>query len=544
VRAVDKLSYQIRKGEILGVVGESGSGKSQSSMSIIGLLPRNGHATGSVVLHQNGVQTQLIDAPTNVLQKVRGSSIGTIFQEPMTALNPVFTIGFQIIETIRNHTPLSIKVAREKAIELLKMVEIPDPEASVDKYPHQLSGGQRQRVMIAQALALDPLILIADEPTTALDVTVQAEILALMRDLMKRVDTGIILITHDMGVIAEMADNICVMKDGNLVEGGTTEQIFYAPVHPYTKELLASVPRLKVGTAADIKPAVIPDTKLVFDAQNLIVEYPKRGRIKAFRAIEDFNLQMHKGEVVGLVGESGSGKTTVGRAAVGLLPVHSGKLVVSGVDISNNAKKAVSVSRRDVSIVFQDPGSSLNPRLPIGESIGESVLLHLKDLKKHPELIGRTERSGIPLDRKGLPKYVEALLDQVRLPISYRNRFPHELSGGQRQRVGIARALALKPQLLIADEPTSALDVSVQAVVLDLFMELQEEFGFGCLFISHDLAVVEKVSSRIVVLSKGKIVESGSDSEILYAPQQDYTKALIDAVPIPDPKVQKSRRRR
>jgi peptide/nickel transport system ATP-binding protein len=392
--------------------------------------------------------------------------------------------------------------------------------------------------MIAQALALDPLILIADEPTTALDVTVQAEILALMRDLMHRVDTGIILITHDMGVIAEMADNICVMKDGVLVEGGSADHIFYTPQHPYTKELLASVPRLKVGSTADIKPPEIPDTKLVFDARNLVLEYPKHGRIKAFRAIEDFNLQMHKTEVVGLVGESGSGKTTVGRAAVGLLPVHSGKLVVSGVDISSNAKKAVSVSRRDVSIVFQDPGSSLNPRLPIGESISESVLLHLKDLRKHPELLGRTERSGIPLDPKELPKYVEQLLDQVRLPISYRNRFPHELSGGQRQRVGIARALALKPQLLIADEPTSALDVSVQAVVLDLFMELQKEFGFGCLFISHDLAVVEQVSSRIVVLSHGKIVETGSDSEILYAPKQDYPRDLLDAVPIPDPQIQ------
>jgi peptide/nickel transport system ATP-binding protein len=374
-------------------------------------------------------------------------------------------------------------------------------------------------------------------------VTVQAEILKLMRDLMKRVDAGIILITHDMGVIAEMADNICVMKDGVLVEGGSADQIFYSPQHPYTKELLAAVPRLKIGDASQTQPAVIPDTKLVLDAQDLILEYPKRGRIPAFRAVEDFNLQMHKGEVVGLVGESGSGKSTVGRSIVGLLPVHSGKLVVSGVDISNNDRRAVNVARRDVSMVFQDPGSSLNPRLPIGQSIEEPVALHLKYLKKHPELIGRTERSGIPMDASGLPKYVEDLLDQVKLPVSYRNRFPHELSGGQRQRVGIARALALKPQLLIADEPTSALDVSVQAVVLDLFMELQKDFGFGCLFISHDLAVIEMVSSRIVVMSMGKIVETGSDSEILYNPQQAYTKNLIDAVPIPDPRVQRARQK-
>jgi peptide/nickel transport system ATP-binding protein len=384
--------------------------------------------------------------------------------------------------------------------------------------------------MIAQALVLDPALLIADEPTTALDVTVQAEILDLIRDLSERIDSGIILITHDMGVVADLADHICVMKDGRIVEAGTAEQIFDHPTHPYTKLLLAAVPKLggviepesPDGPAEDADDAD-PGT-LVMDARDVTIEYPRKGRTPAFRAVSDFSLQIGPGEVVGLVGESGSGKTTVGRALVGLIPVLSGSMKLGGVEMVGATRADLKKARTGVSIVFQDPGSSLNPRLPIGQSIGE------------PLLLAKVAR-GAELDHR-----VEELLDQVKLPTSLRNRYPHELSGGQRQRVGIARALALKPSLLIADEPTSALDVSVQASVLQLFSELQAEHNFACLFISHDLAVVEIVASRIAVMSKGRLVETGSAGQILADPQETYTKELIAAVPVPDPKVQHARR--
>lgn len=523
VRAVNNISYSISRGEVLGIVGESGSGKSQSSMSLIGLLPKNGYATGSAKLFTEDDQIELIGANNSTLRQIRGKRIATIFQEPMTALNPVYTIGFQIIETIRQHTETTPKDARKRAIELLKMVEIPDPEKSIDKYPHQLSGGQRQRAMIAQSLALDPELLIADEPTTALDVTVQAEILNLMRSLKDRVNAGIILITHDMGVVAEMADKIIVMNTGEVVEAGSSEQIFYNPQHDYTKLLLNAVPKL--GFYEDPTRGKHSDN-VIFEAKHLVLEYPKHGRHKAFRAVHDFNLQIKQGEVVGLVGESGSGKSTVGRALVGLLKPHQETeiLNVAGIDMKNASTKQVRKALTDVSIVFQDPGSSLNPRMTIGQSIGEPIML--RHNKKHKEVEGR----------------VGELLDQVRLPKDYRNRYPHELSGGQRQRVGIARALALKPKFLIADEPTSALDASVQATVLELFRELQDEYGFGCLFITHDLAVVEIVSSSIVVMNQGNIEEYGTVDQILKNPQKAYTKRLIDAVPIPDPKLQEQRR--
>jgi peptide/nickel transport system ATP-binding protein len=447
------------------------------------------------------------------------------------------------------HFDIGPKEARARAIELLKMVDIPDPEASVDKYPHQLSGGQRQRAMIAQALACDPKLLIADEPTTALDVTVQAEILKLMRDLRHRVDAGIILITHDMGVVADLSDRVMVMKNGRVVEGGSADEIFNRPQHPYTRQLLDAVPHLgsetlaaqglhgehpvavEEGTAAlhvseREAPAAAPvaATDVALSAKDLVIEYPGRGRVPAFRAIDGVDLTIGRGEVVGLVGESGSGKTTVGRAAVGLLPVAGGSLSVNGVELAGIKPKDLRAVRQDVSIVFQDPGSSLNPRLPIGESIGEPMRLH-------------KVAAGAELNKR-----VEALLDRVHLPRAMRNRYPHELSGGQRQRVGIARALALSPKLLIADEPTSALDVSVQARVLELFQELQREYGFACLFISHDLAVVEILSNRIAVMNKGKLVEVGPRAQILHAPQQDYTRRLLAAVPVPNPAEQKLRR--
>ncbi|MCL1799922.1 MAG: ABC transporter ATP-binding protein, partial [Promicromonosporaceae bacterium] len=452
--AAKNVTYDVYPGEVLAIVGESGSGKTQSSMSLIGLLPSNGRAHGSARLSGK----ELLGLSHKQLSSIRGNDIAIIFQEPMTALNPVYTVGFQIVETLRSHTNMSPKAARERALELVKLVDIPDPERSLDKYPHQLSGGQRQRAMIAQALALDPKLLIADEPTTALDVTVQAEILKLMRDLRHRVDAGIILITHDMGVVADLSDRVMVMKDGKVVEAGTSEQIFYHPEHPYTKTLLAAVPHLGSQTgalsAALVRGELPPPpvfSEYALQAEGLIIEYPARGRTPAFRAVNGIDFTIGKGEVVGLVGESGSGKTTVGRAAVGLLPVAGGSLKINGVEMAGIKPKELRQVRQSVAIVFQDPGSSLNPRLPIGESIGEPLKL-------------QKQADGAELNKR-----VEALLDHVNLPRSMRNRYPHELSGGQRQRVGIARALALSPKLLIADEPTSALDVSVQARVLKLF---------------------------------------------------------------------------
>jgi len=522
--AID-MSYEVYPGEVVAIVGESGSGKTQSSMSLIGLLPPNGRAKGSAKL----AGRELIGLGHSKLRHVRGKDVAVIFQEPMTALNPVYTVGFQIVETLRSHSDMGPKAARARAIELLAMVEIPVPETSVDKYPHQLSGGQRQRAMIAQALALDPTLLIADEPTTALDVTVQAEILKLMRELRHRIDSGIILITHDMGVVADLADRILVMKDGRVVERGTSAQIFGDPQHDYTKQLLAAVPHLGAHTAgetveAKAESAARSGTAPVLVAKDLVIEYPKRGRTPAFRAVDGIDLTIGQGEVVGLVGESGSGKTTVGRALVGLLPAVEGTLSVGGQDMVGISAKDLRAVRQNVSIVFQDPGSSLNPRLPIGESIGEPLYLH--KVAKGPALQRR----------------IEELLDQVHLPRSMRNRYPHELSGGQRQRVGIARALALNPKILVADEPTSALDVSVQARVLELFLELQREHGFACLFISHDLAVVELLASRIAVMHHGKIVEFGSREQVLMDPQHPYTQRLLAAVPVPDPAEQKLRR--
>jgi peptide/nickel transport system ATP-binding protein len=403
------------------------------------------------------------------------------------------------------------------------LVEIPDPEKSFDKYPHQLSGGQRQRAMIAQSLACDPGLLVADEPTTALDVTIQAEILDLMRELRTKLNSGILLITHDMGVVADMADEILVMKDGFTVEHGTSDQIFNRPSHPYTKELLAAVPKLG-HSPKRILPTAQSNGAPVMKIEGVTIEYPKRGRIPAFTAVKDFSLEIFPGEIVGLVGESGSGKTTVGRAAIGLLPIKSGKLEIVGKDISKATQRELFPIRRHTGIVFQDPASSLNPRLPIGESIGEPILL-----------------AGLAKG-EALNRQVEDLLEQVELPRSYRNRFPHELSGGQRQRVGIARALALTPDLLIADEPTSALDVSVQARFLDLLLELQDKLKFACLFISHDLAVVDILAHRIAVMQEGRLVEVGDRDQILKAAKDPYTRRLIAAVPVPDPEEQRQRR--
>jgi peptide/nickel transport system ATP-binding protein len=546
--AID-MNYVVRRGEVLAIVGESGSGKSTSAMALLGLLPENARVTGSIKLL--GRELRGVDDTT--LRALRGNEIAPIFQEPMTALNPVYTIGFQIMEALRSHDRgMAPSIAKEKAIELLRLVEMPNPEQSFNKYAHQLSGGQRQRAMIAQSISCDPLLLIADEPTTALDVTVQAEILDLMRNLHKRLDSAIILITHDMGVVADLADRIMVMKSGVVVESGTVAQIFHDPQHPYTQQLLASVPHLGLGVLeeVDVEEAVVESDGLVVPAiaaireraseaaaeevvetrapvlsfEDVAIDYPKRGRVPAFRAAEHIDLQIYPGEIVGLVGESGSGKTTLGRAAIGLLPIAEGKLSAVGHDISKASQKDLFAIRRRTGIVFQDPASSLNPRMPIGQSIGEPILL-------------AGEAKGKDLDRR-----VETLLTQVELPRSYRNRFPHELSGGQRQRVGIARALALAPELLVADEPTSALDVSVQARFLDLLQELQQQLQFACLFISHDLAVVDILAHRIAVMHLGKLVEIGTRDDILRGATDAYTQRLIAAVPVPDPEQQRVRR--
>jgi peptide/nickel transport system ATP-binding protein len=517
--AVD-MNFEVNPGQVLAIVGESGSGKSTTAMGLMSLLATNARMSGSVKVKGQ----EMLGAKGATLRKFRGKEVAYIFQEPMTALNPVYTIGFQIIETLRTHFDMGPKEARVRALELITMVEIPDPETSIDKYPHQLSGGQRQRAMIAQALACDPGLLVADEPTTALDVTVQAEVLDLMRNLKDRLNSAILLITHDMGVVADMADEILVMKDGHTVEHGSADQIFNRPAHPYTQQLLAAVPKL--GTTArrtlPYNEKALPQP--VLKLENVTVAYPKRGRIPEFVAAKNVNLEIYPGEILGLVGESGSGKTTIGRAAIGLIPIREGKLEIVGKDISNAKPKELSQIRRHTGIVFQDPASSLNPRLPIGESIGEPLFL-------------AGEAKG-----EALAHRIEDLLDQVELPRSYRNRYPHELSGGQRQRVGIARALALTPDLLIADEPTSALDVSVQARFLDLLQELQGKLNFACLFISHDLAVVDILAHRIAVMQNGVLVEVGDRDQILQHPKSEYTRRLISAVPVPDPAEQRIRR--
>ena len=551
VPAARHMNYRILPGEVLALVGESGSGKSASSMALLDLLPSNSRIRGSIKL--NGQEITGIRAPQ--MRRIRGGEIAVIFQEPMTALNPVYTIGAQIIETLRVHYGIAPSEAKKRALELLTMVELPDPLKAFNSYPHQLSGGQRQRAMIAQSISCDPTLLIADEPTTALDVTVQAEILDLLRSLRDRLDSAILLITHDMGVVADLADYIAVMKDGVIVETGTALEIFANPQHPYTQALLAAVPHLgqRDGTEIDTTAAFATDVggdaalkqrieinerlaeesritaakdsrPVVLDFDDVVIEYPKHGRVSAFRAVDHVSLQVHAGEVLGLVGESGSGKTTLGRAAIGLLPITEGTLTVVGQNISKAGREDIRRLHKQAGIVFQDPASSLNPRMPVGESIGEPLLLAKK------------------MTGQALFTEVERLLDSVELPRAYRGRFPHELSGGQKQRVGIARAIALKPQLLIADEPTSALDVSVQARVLQLLQNLQQEMQFACLFITHDLAVIDVLANRIAVMHQGKIVEVGTRDEILRNPKEPYTQRLLAAVPLPDPVLQRERR--
>lgn len=517
VTAVDGISLDVKSGEVLALVGESGSGKSATAMAILGLLPDNATVTGSISLR--GEELVALDEAS--MRAIRGRRIAMVFQDPQGALNPVFSVGFQLEEAVRQQNPgLGRAAARARAIELLTMVEITEPASRLAYYPHQLSGGQCQRVMIAMALASEPDLLIADEPTTALDVTVQAEILDVLRRMRARLSSSILLITHDMGVVADLADRVIVMRDGTIVESNGVRELFGAPGAAYTAELLAAVPR--VGERGHTATRV-DDSVPVLDIRDLVVEYGSRLR-GAFRAVDGVSLSVFPSEIVALVGESGSGKTTIGRCAIGLAPVTSGSVAVAGIALETASRAELAAMRRTVGVVFQNPTASLNPRYTVRQTVGEplSVILGLR---------------GRALDDR-----VEALVESVGLGGDWLSRYSHELSGGQRQRVSIARAVALNPQLLIADEPTSALDVSVQARVLDVFRELQATLGFACLFISHDLAVVDTLCDRVAVMQRGRLVEYGERSQVLGAPAAAYTQRLIASAPVADPVAQAARR--
>lgn len=465
------------------------------------------------------------------LRQIRGRDVAMVFQEPSTALNPVFTVGWQIAEGIRAHVGgdggkrVSGKEAKARAIEALRKVGIPDPEHRVNYYPHQFSGGQKQRVVIAAALALNPGLIVADEPTTALDVTVQAEILQLLRDLRDKYGTSIVLITHNMGVVADLADRVVVMYQGDVVEEAPVRVLFAEPKQDYTKKLLAAVPHLGHNSASEgMTERAHQGSPVLVEAKNLTIEYPGRLGTPSFKAVDGVSFTLSEGEVFGLVGESGSGKTTIGRAIAGLNRTTGGSLKVLGYEMLNLKERTFKPLRKDIGFVFQDPAASFNPQLTIGDCVAEPMIIHT---------------NPSPAQAR---KRVAELLESVQLPASYAARYPHELSGGQRQRASLARALILNPKLLIADEPTSALDVSVQAKVLELFKEIQAEFGFAALFISHDLAVVDILSHWVGVLYKGKLVEQGIGSQIMGAPQDDYTKRLIASLPVPDPDEQARRR--
>lgn len=533
VVAVDNMSISVDSGEVLAIVGESGSGKSVTAKSIIGLLPETATTTGAILLNDR----EVVGLTGEKLRSIRGTDAAMVFQEPSLALNPVFTVGWQIMEGLRAHRAgsgrgISKKDARAKAIDMLRRVGIPEPEKRIDYYPHQFSGGQKQRVVIAMALVLDPELIIADEPTTALDVTVQAEILDLLRRCRDEFGTAIILITHNMGIVADLADRVAVMFEGKLVEEASVEKLFSSPEHPYTQKLLAAVPRIGTGgarakarVAERVAAGTVNTDAPVVVAKNLVIEYAGRLGRGGFRAVDGVSFTISPGEVLGLVGESGSGKTTIGRAIGGLTKITGGSLQVLGHEMLGMRERTFRPVRSDIGFVFQDPASSFNPLLTIAECVAEPLIVH-----------GKARDARVARPR------VNELLEAVQLPRGFGDRFPHELSGGQRKRASLARSLALEPSLLIADEPTSALDVSVQARVLELFAELQKEFGFAALFISHDLAVVDMLSDRIAVLFQGRLVEEGTGDEVLGAPKHPYTQRLLASLPVPDPAEQAQRR--
>ena len=542
VVASQQINLDLIKGQVLALVGESGSGKSVTAMGALGLLSANALVSGSAVLdccHQN---QELVGAAREILDQVRGEHVGVIFQEPTTALDPLFTIGDQIAEAIAIHgegkrkrtTARQRRAVRTQVLNALSRAGLGgdqrETERIADSYPHQLSGGQLQRACIALATANHPSVLIADEPTTALDVTVQAEILDLLRQLASE-GVAVLLITHDMGVVADVADTVAVMRQGRIIERADVRTIFASPGHDYTRQLLAAVPRLNslrggAGDAASEGDGVASragdSAQPLVHIENLDVVY-RNGR-RQVHAVRGVSFDIARGQVLGLVGESGSGKSTIAGTLTGLVPIHSGSVQVDGLEVAGASGRKLRGVRSQTGIVFQNPASSLNPRRSVGASIGQPLQLHTN-------LTSAQRRQR-----------VNELLEAVRLPASMAQRYPHEMSGGQRQRVAIARALALQPQLLIADEPTSALDVSVQAVVLELLASLQHELGFACLFVSHDLAVVEQVASQVVVLRQGQVVEAGKTTKVLSAPSDPYTQALVAAVPVPDPIIQAQRR--
>ncbi|CAN5383382.1 ABC transporter ATP-binding protein [soil metagenome] len=560
VKAVNDVSFTVHKGRTLGIVGESGSGKSVTSLSVMRLIPNPpGRITGGTAMfYEGGKATDLLQLPESTMRTYRGNRIAMIFQEPMTSLNPVFTCGDQIIEAIRLHQHVSKDEATSRTLQLLNEVKLPRPESMMKSYPHQLSGGQKQRVMIAMAMSCNPALLIADEPTTALDVTVQATILDLMRGLQQKHDMSMMFITHDLGVIAEIADDVIVMYKGKIVEQGPVQQIFEDPQHPYTKGLLACRPRLdkklrilptvrdfmneeedgtitertqtSVETALHMlefsreeiaeRNATLAVQKPILDVKDLQVYFPIKSGLFSkttgyVKAVDGITFNVKAGETLGLVGESGCGKTTTGRAILRLVEPTGGKVIFDGKDVLALQGPELKAMRKDFQIIFQDPYSSLNPRLSVGSAIMEVLRVHA---------IGDND-----VERK---EHVKYLLDKVNLQQRHFNNYPHEFSGGQRQRICIARALALKPKLLICDESVSALDVSVQAQVLNLLVQLRDEFKLTYIFISHDLSVVKFISDRIAVMNEGKIVEMDAANEIYESPQQAYTKGLIDAIPL------------
>ncbi len=524
VQAVDGVSFELAPGEVLAIVGESGSGKSVTAQTIIGLTRSpNAEIEGSIHLGE----IELVEADEEELRKVRGERIAMVFQDPMTSFNPVYRVGAQLVEAIVAHRPrMTRAAARQSAVELLGAVGLRNPDRQANRYPHELSGGMRQRAMIAMALTLEPEVLIADEPTTALDVTIQAQILELLRRLNRERGLATILITHDFGVVAEMADRVLVMHDGKIVERGDLDAVFYSPEDPYTRKLLGAVVRLDQAPPLRTSRGKSP----LLEVTDLVKHFPvKRGllfnrEVDQVRAVDGVSFGVAKGETLGLVGESGSGKSTLSRTVLQLLTPTSGSVRFEGREIAGLSRRQMRPLRADMQLVFQDPYASLNPRKRVGQIVGEPLRVQ-----------GRA--SGAELRSR-----VQELLDRVGLSAAHYNRYPHEFSGGQRQRVGIARALALRPKLIIADEPVSALDVSIRAQILDLLSDLQEEFGLTYVFVAHDIGVVRHVSDRIAVMHEGKIVEQGPADQVCERPSDPYTKALLAAVPVPDPRESRARR--
>ena len=521
VMAVDRLSFDLAAGETLAIVGESGSGKSVTALSIMRLIEREGgFVTGRIALKRRGgdvIDLMTADEPT--LRHVRGNEISMVFQEPMTSLNPVLTIGTQLAEILVLHQGRSASEAMREAQSLIERVKIPDPARRLHQYPHELSGGMRQRVMIAMALACQPQLLIADEPTTALDVTVQAEILALIRRLQDEIGMAMIFITHDMGVVAEVADRVIVMRYGEKVEENALAELFSTPSHPYTRALLAAVPKLGDGSP----PQIATDAAPVLEVKGLIKRFPvRKGWLKRtvamVHAVEDVSLTLRHGETLALVGESGCGKSTTARALMRLIEPTAGSVRMVGQEIIGLPKAEMRAARSHIQMIFQDPYASLNPRLSVFESVTEPLAIHRPELTK----ADRRKIAGDLMVRVGLTR------DQL-------DRYPHQFSGGQRQRLAIARALSLRPKIIVADEPVSALDVSIRAQVIELLKDLQRELGVAYLFISHDMAVVEQMSHRVAVMYLGEIVEMGPSAQVLNHPRHPYTKRLLSAVPIPDP---------